>query len=378
MRLKFLFVLIILYVLAGFGWWSYSLIEFSNNEFKLKSQLLKSERQTCELKVVEEARSSKFISDLADTFQINRVDIIVDTLLVKKYVLKTFSGRYRIIFNNSLKMKTASVEIDQSTSNILVKELQLKKRSFAIEAILLTLLIAAGIFGVYFSVSFVFDLNKQQNNFLLSVTHELKTPIAAIKLIGETMMRRTLPKEKQEELMGNILENANRLQDMTENMLTAMQMENNRYNVRKEEINLSNIVEEVKANFSLKNAIVGNVEKNIQFYADPVLIKMILNNLIENAIKYSDNQPVEINLFNRKEEIILEVKDQGIGIDPSYKKKIFKKFYRIQDEETRETKGSGLGLFIVKQAVEKHKGKIAVSDNEPKGTVFTITLQGIS
>jgi signal transduction histidine kinase len=330
------------------------------------------------LKVVEEARSSKFISDLADTFQINRVDIIVDTLLVKKYVLKTFSGRYRIIFNNSLKMKTASVEIDQSTSNILVKELQLKKRSFAIEAILLTLLIAAGIFGVYFSVSFVFDLNKQQNNFLLSVTHELKTPIAAIKLIGETMMRRTLPKEKQEELMGNILENANRLQDMTENMLTAMQMENNRYNVRKEEINLSNIVEEVKANFSLKNAIVGNVEKNIQFYADPVLIKMILNNLIENAIKYSDNQPVEINLFNRKEEIILEVKDQGIGIDPSYKKKIFKKFYRIQDEETRETKGSGLGLFIVKQAVEKHKGKIAVSDNEPKGTVFTITLQGIS
>ncbi len=105
---------------------------------------------------------------------------------------------------------------------------------------------------------------------------------------------------------------------------------------------------------------------------------MILNNLIENAIKYSDNQPVEINLFNRKEEIILEVKDQGIGIDPSYKKKIFKKFYRIQDEETRETKGSGLGLFIVKQAVEKHKGKIAVSDNEPKGTVFTITLQGIS
>lgn len=378
MRLKFLFVLIILYVLAGFGWWSYSLIEFSNNEFKLKSQLLKSERQTCELKVVEEARASKFISDLADTFQINRVDIIVDTLLVKKYVLKTFSGRYRIIFNNSLNMKTASVEIDQSTSNILVKELQLKKRSFAIEAILLTLLIAAGIFGVYFSVSFVFDLNKQQNNFLLSVTHELKTPIAAIKLIGETMMRRTLPKEKQEELMGNILENANRLQDMTENMLTAMQMENNRYNVRKEEINLSNIVEEVKATFSLKNAIAGNVEKNIQFYADPVLIKMILNNLIENAIKYSDNQPVEINLFNRKEEIILEVKDQGIGIDPSYKKKIFKKFYRIQDEETRETKGSGLGLFIVKQAVEKHKGKIVVSNNQPKGTVFNITWQSIT
>jgi len=377
MRLKFLFVLIIFYVLAGFGWWSYSLIKFSNNEFKLKSQILKSERQTCELKIVEEARSNQFISLRADTFQINKVDIFIDTQLVNTYVQKTFSGRYRMVFKNSLNIKTARVEIDESTNNLLIKELQLKKRSFAIEAILLTLLIAAGIFGVYFSVSFVFDLNKQQNNFLLSVTHELKTPIAAIKLIGETMMRRTLPQEKQVELMGNILENANRLQDMTENMLTAMQMENNYYNVRKEEINLSNIVEDVKANFSLKNAVEGIVEEQILYYGDPVLIKMILNNLIENAIKYSDNQPVEINLYNRKDEIVLEVKDQGIGIDHNYKKKIFKKFYRIQDEETRETKGSGLGLFIVKQAVEKHKGKIVVSKNEPQGTVFSITFQGI-
>jgi signal transduction histidine kinase len=233
-------------------------------------------------------------------------------------------------------------------------------------------------FGVYFSVSFIFDLNKQQNNFLLSVTHELKTPIAAIKLIGETMKRRVLPQEKQVELLENILENATRLQDMTENMLTAMQMENNRYNIRKEEINLSEIVCEVKKNFEIKNEIRGEIEKDLMYYGDPVLLKMTLNNLVENAIKYSDNQPVEINLFQKNSDLIIEVKDNGIGIPKGLRKKVFKKFYRVEDEETRETKGSGLGLFIVKQAVEKHKGKITISDNLPTGTVFTLSFQGFS
>ena len=71
---------------------------------------------------------------------------------------------------------------------------------------------------------------------------------------------------------------------------------------------------------------------------------------------------------------MIEIKDKGLGISPRFRKKIFKKFYRLQDEETRDTKGSGLGLFIVKQAVEKHKGKISVSHNSPVGTVFTLTF----
>lgn len=378
MKLKFLFLLIILYVIGGFGWWSYSLIQFSNNEFKLKSQLLKTGRQTCELKVVEEARSNKFLTPLADTFELNEVTVVMDTLKVKQFIKATFSGRYYIKYTSKNAKGMASIEVNKATEELLAMDLKSKKRSFAFEAILLTLLIAAGMFGVYFSVSFIFDLNKQQNNFLLSVTHELKTPIAAIKLIGETMKRRVLPQEKQVELLENILENATRLQDMTENMLTAMQMENNRYNIRKEEINLSEIVCEVKKNFEIKNEIRGEIEKDLMYYGDPVLLKMTLNNLVENAIKYSDNKPVEINLFQKNSDLIIEVKDNGIGIPKGLRKKVFKKFYRVEDEETRETKGSGLGLFIVKQAVEKHKGKITISDNLPTGTVFTLSFQGFS
>lgn len=378
MKLKLLFALIILYIIAGFGWWSYSLIKFSNNEFTLKIQLLETGKQTSELKIVDEARSLRFLTPRADSFKMNGVFIVVDTVVLHKYVKETFASRYLLTFSNSHKYQRAQLITNPFKIKQLNTELRLKKRSFAIEAILLTLLIATGIFGVYYSVTFVFDLNKQQNNFLLSVTHELKTPIAAIRLIGETIMMRPLPQEKQSELIGIILENSRRLQDMTENMLTAMQMESNRYNIRKEEINLSAIVNEVMQNFALKNEISGTVESDIFYYGDSTLLKMTMNNLVENAIKYSDNKPVELNLFNRNGSIILEVKDQGIGIEKEYRKRIFRRFYRIQDEETRETKGSGLGLFIVKQAVEKHKGKIMISDNEPKGTVFTITFQSMT
>ena len=374
MKLKLLFLLIVVYVLAGFGWWTYSLLLFSNDEYKMKTLLLNSGQKTCELKVIEMALANKFKTNACDTFIINDVRVVADTALVNAFVHKTFMGNYTINYAPNHETKIAVIYVDPITIKRLATELRLKKRSFTVEAILLTLLIGVGLFGVYFSVNMVFDLNKQQNNFLLSVTHELKTPIAVIKLIGETLKTRVLPKEKQAELMENILENASRLQYMTENMLTAMQMENDRYKIRKEQINLSELVNEVKKNFALKNEVSGNIVENIMYYGDPVLLKMTLNNLMENAIKYSNNQPVEILFYKKNHELIIEIKDKGIGISPRFRKKIFKKFYRLQDEETRDTKGSGLGLFIVKQAVEKHKGKISVSHNSPVGTVFTLTF----
>lgn len=378
MKLKLLFVLIIIYVLAGFGWWSYSLIKFSNNEYTLKTGLLQNEKQLCELKIVEESRAGKWSAPSSDSINLNGFVIYADTHLLNRFVHQTFQNRYLIAYSFQDSMIRAQTIINPTTLERLESELRLKKRGFTIEAILLTLLIAAGIFGVYFSVSFVFDLNKQQNNFLLSVTHELKTPIASIKLVGETMTMRTLPPEKQKELIGVILENAGRLQDMTENMLTAMQMESNRYQIRREEMHLSDLVGEMVHNFELNHQIAHRIEPGIGFYGDPVLIRMTLSNLIENAIKYSDHKPVMVTLTLKNENIILEVSDQGIGIDKKQRSKIFKKFYRIQDEETRETKGSGLGLFIVKQAVEKHKGKIEVRDNTPAGTIFRITFKALN
>lgn len=378
MKLKILFLLIITYVIAGILWWAYSLTKYSESDYNLKIQLLKSEKQICNLKVIEEARLNKFISNKSETFSMLNFRVFADTQLVKSYIKSTFNNKYVIKYNFNDKVKFASINLNPSTIDKLNQSLQLRKRSFIMEAIILIILITAGIFGLYYSVSTLWELHKQQNNFLLSVTHELKTPIASIILISETLQKRILPPEKHNELLGSIIENADRLKDMTENMLTAMQIENKRFFIRKAEFNLSELLKQTTDNFALKNEIDADIQNDISFYGDKAILKMTLNNIVENAIKYSDNKPVNIKMNKIENEIIIEVADLGMGIDTKYRKKIFRKFYRIEDDEIRRTTGSGLGLFIVKQAVNKHKGKIEIDENKPNGTIVRIRFNAKS
>lgn len=378
MRLKIMFLLITAYIIAGVVWWAYSLMKYNQNDYKLKIQLLKSEKQTAELKVIEEARSLKFYNSQAQVFKIKNLSIMADTVLLKNYLLNTFNKKYDIKFNFKTIQKFANIDINKQTLQKLSTDLNIRNRSFTTEAIILIILISAGILGLYFSVSTLNDLHKQQNNFLLSVTHELKTPISSIILISETLQKRILPPEKHDELLGSIIENADRLKDMTENMLTAMQIENKRFFIRKEKFNLSELVKETAHNFSLKSEINTDIKDQIYIIGDKAILKMTLNNIIENALKYSGNKPVNILLNKTDSEIIIQIADNGKGIESKYRKNIFKKFYRIEDDEIRQTTGSGLGLYIVAQAVKKHKGKIYIEDNTPQGTIFKIVFKNKS
>jgi signal transduction histidine kinase len=132
------------------------------------------------------------------------------------------------------------------------------------------------------------------------------------------------------------------------------------------------MVEQVVENQRIKGDIEASIEEDIYLLGDGFILRMVVNNLIENAFKYSDNQPIEVSLVRNGEDKVLTVKDRGVGVNKEDYKNIFKKFYRVQDEETRTTKGTGLGLFIVSQAVSKHHGKVSVSANKPKGSVFEI------
>lgn len=374
-KLKILFLLITTYVIAGILWWSYSLMKYNENDLKLKLKLLKSERQICNFKVIEEARLHKFISNKTDTFSILNFTVFADTQIVKNYVKYSFNNKYVMKYTFSKNQKLASIKLNPATLDKLNSKMNIRKRSFISEAIILIILITAGILGLYFSVSTLWELHKQQNNFLLSVTHELKTPIASIILISETLQKRILPTEKHNELLGSIIENADRLKDMTENMLTAMQIENRKFFIRKADFDLSELLKNISVSFSLKNQINTDIQDNVIFFGDIAIMKMTLNNIIENAIKYSENKPVNISLKKNENEIQIEISDFGMGIDNKYRKKIFKKFYRIEDDEIRRTTGSGLGLFIVNQAVKKHKGKIEISDNKPQGTIVKIKFK---
>lgn len=242
------------------------------------------------------------------------------------------------------------------------------------QSILLLILVAAGIYGVYYSIDSIYKLNKRQNNFLLSVTHEFKTPIASIRLMLQTSKHPKVKKEKRAELIDDSILNTHRLEDLAENMLTAMQIENEKYHYQFSEVNLSQMVTALLGNQEIKGEINKYIEPDIRIVGDAFIWRMVINNLIENAFKYSDNQPIEVELAMRGKFKTLEIRDCGVGIHKEDMKNIFKKFYRVQDEETRTTKGTGLGLFIVKQTVQKHNEKIYVSANKPKGSVFTIKL----
>ena len=217
-----------------------------------------------------------------------------------------------------------------------------------------------------------------RRNFLLSITHELKSPIASIKLILQTFQKRILPKEQQDKFTESAVKEADRLNNLVNDLLLAAKIETT-YQLNIEEIDLSLLLENLIKNLKVKFPDVAfklNMpEQNIHLFGDKLGMTSVIINLLENAVKYSPapaNIKISLDQFNNN--ATLEIADQGIGIDDVDKKRIFDQFYRIGNEDTRKTKGTGLGLFIVKQVVKAHQGSIKVVDNEPKGSIFKILL----
>lgn len=239
---------------------------------------------------------------------------------------------------------------------------------------LLIILIGAGV--VYSSYRRGARLSRQQNNFMLSVTHELKSPIAAMKLNLQTLEKHKLDEEKRAMLIGKCISESNRLNDLCNNILMASQMEGNQYKPVFERLNFSEFIEAGLSSYSLRYpdrmVIKHNVNEPV-IAADKLMLQMAVNNLIENALKYS-SEPVLIHCFVKSRKLYFRVCDKGPGIPDAEKQRIFRKFYRIGVEKTRTSKGTGLGLYITEKIITEHKGKITVKDNRPKGSVFEIEL----
>ena len=240
------------------------------------------------------------------------------------------------------------------------------------------LLILVGAVFVYRATRKQLLLSQQQQNFMMAVTHELKTPIAITKLNLETLQKRRLEEAQQQKLIGNTLQENNRLNTLTNNILVASQLEAGAYQESDQTIDLSGLVDntitEYQTRFPQRN-IVGKIEDDIEINGEDSLLKMLISNLVDNAIKYSEKEGrIEVILKKSNAHILLSVSDEGIGIANSEKKKVFDKFYRIGSESTRNTKGTGLGLYICRQIVRSLDGTIAVTDNTPNGSIFTVTL----
>ena len=374
MRVKVLIVLVIVYILAAFAWLTFSLLNYANTDYKLKNDILKAGLNACTLQVMQNAKNGNLGADSTETYYLKQLKIDFDSMQLKSFIKQRFSNSYIASIATVGIDKVVQLSINPTNLQQLEEERFQQRNIWLYQSILLLVLVASGIYGVYYSIDSIYQLNKRQNNFLLSVTHEFKTPIAAIRLMLQTSKNPKVKEEKKAELIENSIQNTFRLEELAENMLVSMQIENDKYQYALSTVYLSEMLNQVIDNQSIKGEITGTIEPGITLTGDGFIMRMVANNLIENAFKYSDNKPIEVNLYMQGTKKVLEVKDIGVGIAKEDYKKIYKKFFRVQDEETRTTKGTGLGLFIVKQAVERHSGKVAVMANKPRGSVFIVEL----
>ena len=246
------------------------------------------------------------------------------------------------------------------------------------EGSIFLLVIMAGALVFYKAVRRQFKISQEQQNFMMAITHELKTPIAVAKLNLETMQKRKLDESQQQRLIYNTISETNRLDTLCNNMLISSQIEAGGYRFVKEEIDLGKLVDNCTEEFITRypNRIINkNIEKEIFITGDPMLLQIAVNNLIENALKYSPkDMPVGINLELNDTVAELQVTDNGPGIEDDEKQKVFAKFYRLGNEATNRAKGTGLGLYITRKIVKNHGGNIFILNNTNAGSIFTIQL----
>lgn len=235
-----------------------------------------------------------------------------------------------------------------------------------------------GALFVYQAVRRQIRLQHQQENFMMAVTHELKTPMAITKLNLETMMKHQLEEEKKQKLLRSTLQEINRLDTLANNILVSSQLDAGRYASPKEELNFSDLVNNAVEEFKVRypnHQWRSQVDEEADVIGDANLLQILVNNLLENAAKYSPRDGViECRLTKDNRTVKLQVIDQGPGIPDKEKKKVFDKFYRIGNEATRTAKGTGLGLYLCKKIVEQHQGSIEVTDNSPRGCNFTVSF----
>lgn len=244
------------------------------------------------------------------------------------------------------------------------------------EGLTFILVILAGAIFLRNAIIRQFRIQRQQQNFMMAITHELKTPISIARLNIETLQKHQLDESKKEKILKSSLHEINRLNTLTENILVSAQLEAGSYLINKEDLNLTRIVSELCSDYASRfpnRPWKQELDQDIFISGDPLLIQILVNNLVENAVKYSaPTTLITVILKKDGEQGVLKVTDEGVGIPKKEHKRIFQKFYRVGNEDTRTAQGTGLGLYLCRKITQDHKMRLEVSDNQPKGSIFAV------
>lgn len=230
-----------------------------------------------------------------------------------------------------------------------------------------------GIWRLSKSIQQELSLHQRQSNFLLSVTHELKTPLASVQLVLQTMLKRSFEPQKLKEFTEKALEENKKSQELIENILKASGLEQKALNVYLNTLNPEGFLKGVIPFFpESKFNIEWNISNNPSFQCDTNMLTFILKNLIENSFKYGANR-VEVNFLQNTKHVEIKVSDNGIGVLEIDRPYIFDKFYRSGDDKIRDRNGTGLGLYISREMALLQGGDLnyeALSD----GSCFIVSL----
>jgi signal transduction histidine kinase len=284
-----------------------------------------------------------------------------------------------------LRYKTVHVQERSLTPDQLKEQIEIidkdtsrNYKKYLAEGITFFILILIGASFVFRAVRRQFSMQYQQQNFMMAITHELKTPIAVAKLNLETLLKHQLDADKQKKIIQMTLNETARLNSLTNNILVSSQLEGEGYNFTKDDLDFTSLVndciQEAKNRYP-DRVFKEQIEQEIEITGDPLLLQLMISNLIENAVKYSlREKPIICRLNLNNDTVVLQILDEGIGIPDSEKKKIFEKFYRIGNESTRRTQGTGLGLYLCRKIAKDHNADISVTNNVPAGSNFAITF----
>jgi two-component system, OmpR family, phosphate regulon sensor histidine kinase PhoR len=255
---------------------------------------------------------------------------------------------------------------------------------FASEGTFFLLLTLVGVYLIYRTIRKSAELGRRQHNFVAAVTHELKAPLASVKLYAETLLRPEIQAPQQKEFLERMLQDVSRLEHLIDNTLMAGRLEEKGFHLDLKPADLSVAVSEYERGLRgyLERhhfVLSSHIEPGLRSVFDYDAMRRVVDSLVENAVKYSgDSGHGELSLRRDGDHAVLEITDHGTGIPADQLDRVFNAFYRVGDEMTRQIKGTGLGLFLVREIVAAHGGEVELTSDGPgKGTTVRVELRAI-
>lgn len=278
------------------------------------------------------------------------------------------------------------VEVDEAAIEAFMKRHRSVVRMFAFEGPFFVLVVMTGLFIIARNLRMERELKRRQRNFLDAIGHEYKTPISTLRLLIETVQIRSLTPEKLQDYLRSMSNEVDRLEHTGQMVLSTARLEagaiDETANDTRQMHNLNELVSEVVARTAAANSSRGaEVEmllapQPLHVYTSVDEVAIILENLVDNAIKYTPTDPKNIIVRVEKSGrwVGLSVEDQGAGIPANERNNVLERFYRVGNELTRTSKGLGLGLYLVRRAVEALGGRLRIDDGSKGGTLVTVFL----